>query len=125
MLQKQHAWDRGEEASSDNDDDDNDDDEESGEVPADVDWDVLEGKDSLTDTQLSTQGPFPFHMGGSESVGPAEASQTIGPSSGPVGAGGSAATPGVSAEDRWMGGGGSTAPEVLMEGVAPLPRPMS
>ena len=41
-----------------------------------------------------------------------------GPSLGPVGAaGGSTATPGVPAEDRWMGGGGSTtAPEVLMEG---------
>ena len=54
MLQKQQAWDRGEEAGSDDDDDNDDDDEESGEVPADVDWDVLEGEDSLTDTQLST-----------------------------------------------------------------------
>ena len=35
MLQKQQAWDRGEEVGSDDDDD-----EESGEVPADVDWDV-------------------------------------------------------------------------------------
>ena len=42
--------------------------------------------------------------------------QTIGLSSGPVGAGGSAATPGVPAEDRWTGGGGTAAPEVLMEG---------
>ena len=48
---------------------------------------------------------------------PAEAGQIIGPSLGSVGAGGSAATPEVPAEDRWMGGGGSaTTPEVLMEG---------
>ena len=64
-----------------------------------MDWDVLEGEDSLTGTQLSTQGPFPFHVGGSESTRPAEP----GPSLGLVGAGGSAATPGVPAEDRWMG----------------------
>ena len=50
MLWKQQVQDRGEEAGNDDDDDD---DEESGEVPADVDWDVLEGEDSLTDTQLS------------------------------------------------------------------------
>ena len=79
MLRKQQAWDRGEEAGSDDNDD-----VESGEVPADVDWDVLEGKDSLTDTQLSTQGPFPFHMGGSESGRPTKVGQTIGPSSEPV-----------------------------------------
>jgi len=87
-----------------------------------VDWAVLEGKDSLSGTQLSTQGPFPFHTEGSESVRPAEP----GPSLGPVGAGGSAATPGVPAEDRWMGGGRfAVAPKVLMEGVALLPCPMS
>ncbi|XP_066377783.1 uncharacterized protein [Miscanthus floridulus] len=46
----------------------------------------------------------------------AEAGQNIGPSSGPVGAGGSTATPRVPVEDRWMGGGGSTTtPDVLME----------
>ena len=43
-----------------------------------MDWDVLEGEDSLTGTQLSTQGPFPFHTGGSESVSPVETSQIIG-----------------------------------------------
>jgi len=59
-----------------------DDDDEFDEVVADVDWDVLEGEDSLTDTQLSMQGPFPFHVGGSESLRPAEAGGTIGPSSG-------------------------------------------
>ena len=48
MLRKQQARDR-EEAGSDDDDD-----EEFGEVPADVDWDVLEGEDSLIDTQFST-----------------------------------------------------------------------
>ena len=42
-----------------------------------MDWDVLEGEDSLTGTQLSTQGPFPFHMGGSESVSLVETSQII------------------------------------------------
>lgn len=48
---------------------------------------------------------------------PAEAGQIIGPSLGPVGAGGSDATPEVLVEDRWMGGGGSAAmPKVLMEG---------
>ena len=111
MLRKQQAWELREETGSDDDDN-----EEFDKVVANVDWDVLEAEDSLTGTQLSTQGPFPFHAGGSESVRPAEAGQTIGPSSGPVGAGGSTATPGVPAEDRWMGGGGSTAPEVLMEG---------
>ena len=52
MLRKQQARDQGEETDSDDDDD------EFDEVVADVDWDVLEGKDSLTGTQLSTQGPF-------------------------------------------------------------------
>ena len=100
MLWKQQARDRGEETGSD-DDDDND--EEFDEVVADVDWDVLEGEDSLTGTQLSTHGPFLFHMGGSESVRPIEVGQIIGPSLGMVGAGGSTAIPGVPAEDRWMG----------------------
>jgi len=114
MLQKQQARDRGEETGCDDNDDDDD---KFDEVVADVDWDVLEGEDSLTGTQLSTQGPFPFHVGGSESVRLAEAGQTIGPSSGPVGAGGSAASPGVPAEDRWMGGGGSVvAPELIGPG---------
>ena len=49
MLQKQQAWDRGEETGSDDDDND-----EFDEVVADVDWDVLEGEDLLTGTQLST-----------------------------------------------------------------------
>ena len=118
MLRRQQAWERGEEI----DCDDEDDEEEFDEVVADVEWDVLEGEDSLTGTQLSTQGPFPFHVGGSESIRPTEP----GPSLGPVGAGGSAATPRVPAEDRWMGGGRSTAaPELLMEGEALLPCPTS
>ena len=99
MLQKQQAWERGEETDSDNDDE-----EEFDEVVADVEWDVLEGEDTLTGTHSSTQGPFPFHVGGSKSVRPAEMGQTIGPSSGLVGAGGSAVAPGVPVE-----GGGSTA----------------
>ena len=77
MLWKQQARDRGEEIGSDNNDDNDDDDE----VVADVDWDVPEREDSLTGTQSSTQGPFPFHVGGSESVRPVEAGRTIGPSS--------------------------------------------
>ena len=48
MLQKQQARDRGEEIGSDDDDD------EFNEVVADVDWDVLEGEDTLTDTHSST-----------------------------------------------------------------------
>ena len=52
MLRKQQAWERGEETCSDDDDDD--DDEEFDEVVADVEWDVLEGEDSLTDTHLPT-----------------------------------------------------------------------
>ena len=69
-----------------------------------MEWDVLEGEDTLTGTHLSTQGPFPFHVGGSESVRPTKMSQTISLSSGLVGVGGSAAAPGVPVE-----GGGSTA----------------
>ena len=73
MLWKQQAWDQGEETGSDDDDD-----KEFDEVVANVDWDVLEAEDSLTGTQLSTQGPFPFHAGGSESVRLAEMGQIIG-----------------------------------------------
>ena len=51
MLRKQQAWDQGDETGSDDDDDEE---EELDEVVADVDWDVLEGEDSLTGTQLST-----------------------------------------------------------------------
>jgi len=54
MLRRQQALDQGEETGSE---------DEFDEVVADVDWDVLEGKDLLTGTQLSTKGPFPFHVG--------------------------------------------------------------
>ena len=48
-----------------------------------------------------------------------EVGKTIGPSSGLVAAGESAAPSGVPPEDRWMGGGGlAAAPEVSMEGAA-------
>ena len=104
MIRKQQARDRGEETGSDDDDD------EFDEVAADMDWDVLEGEDSLTGTQLSTQGPFPFHAGGSESVRPAETGQIIGPSSRLVGASRFAATPGVSME----GGGSAAVPHEMM-----------
>jgi len=91
-----------------------------------VDSDVLEDKDMLTNAHRPLQGPFPFHAEGSESVRSVEVCRTIGLSLGPVGAAECAAPFGVPPEDRWMGGGGSaTAPEVLMEGVALLPRPTS
>ena len=48
MLREQQARDQGEDIGSDDDDD------EFDEVVADVDWDVLEGEDSLIGTQLST-----------------------------------------------------------------------
>ena len=51
MLQKQQAWERQEEI--DNDDDDDDDNEEFDKVVANVEWDVLEGEDTLTGTHLS------------------------------------------------------------------------
>ena len=51
MLRKQQAWDQGEEASNDDDDDDDD---EYDEVVANVEWDVLEGEDSLIGTRSST-----------------------------------------------------------------------
>ena len=49
MLQKQQAQERGEETDSDDDDE-----EEFDEVVADVEWDVLEGEDTLTGTPSST-----------------------------------------------------------------------
>ena len=51
MLWKQQARERGEETDSDNDDDD--DNQEFDEVVADVEWDVLEGKDTLIGTHMS------------------------------------------------------------------------
>ena len=126
--QKQQAEERGEETDSEDDEDDDD------EVVADVEWDVLEGEDMLIGTHSSMQGPFPFHVGGSESVRSAETGQTIGPSSGPVGADGSTAVLGVlvegggstAAPHKLIGAGGSAAmPGVPVEGAAPLPHPMS
>ena len=67
-------------------------------------------EDTLTGIHSSMQGPFPFHVGGSESVRPVETGQTIGLSSGPVGADGSAAAPGVPVER----GGSTTAPQELI-----------
>ena len=87
--------------SSDDDDDDDDDDDE---VVVDVDWGVLEDEDTLTSAHPSMQGPFPFHMEGSESVRSVEAGE-------------SAASHSVLAEDRWMGESGSTSadPKVMVE----------
>ena len=104
MQRKQQARDRGEEVSSDDDDGDDDD----SEVAADVDWGILEDEDTLTSAHPSMQGPFLFHMEGSESVRSVEAGE-------------SAALHGVSAEDRWMGESGSAAadPEVMVERGGP------
>ena len=74
--QKLRTWERGEEIDSDEDDDE----EEEEEIVADTEWDDLESEDTLTGIPSSMQGPFPFHAGGSESVRPTKASQTIGPS---------------------------------------------
>ena len=104
---KQEARDRGEDVSSDDDDDDDDD-----EVLVDVDWGVLEDEDTLTSAHPSVQGPFPFHVEGSESVRSVEAGE-------------SAASHGVPTEDRWLGESGSATadPEVMVErggaGAAP------
>ena len=69
--------------------------------------------DLVDEGSLPTQGPFPFHAGGSESIGTVEPGLPLGP----VGAGGSAVTVGVLVEDRWMGGDGSEAVlEVLVDG---------
>ena len=50
MLQKQQARERGDEIDNDVDDDE----EEFDEVVADVEWDVLEGEDTLIGTPSST-----------------------------------------------------------------------
>ena len=102
---KQEARDQGEDVSSDDEDDDDDDDDE---VLVDVDWGILEDKDTLTSVRPSVQGPFPFHVEESESVRS-------------MGARESAASHGVPAEDRWMGESGSTAadPEVMVERGGP------
>ena len=82
-----------------------------------MDWGDLVDEDSLP-----TQGPFPFHAEGSESVGTVEPGLPLGP----VGAGGSGVTVGVPMEDRWTGGDKSEAvPKVMWRGAAPIPRPMS
>ena len=52
MLQKQQAWERGEETDSDDDDDNNE--EEFDKVVADIEWGVLEGEDTLIGTPSST-----------------------------------------------------------------------
>ena len=67
--QKLRAQERGEETNSDDDDGE----EEEEEVVANVEWDDLESEDTLIGIHLSMQGHFPFHVGGSESVMPAEA----------------------------------------------------
>ena len=67
-----------------------------------MDWGDLEDEDLL-----STQGPFLFHVGGSESARTVEPGLPLGP----VGASGSVVTLGVPMGYRWMGGDGSaTAP---------------
>jgi len=97
------VWEHGEETDSDEDDDE----EEEEEVVTDNEWDDLESEDTLIGIPSSMQGPYPFHVGGSESVRMAEAGRTIGPSSEQVGVGGSAA-----------------ALEVLIEGGDPIVAPL-
>ena len=93
---KQEARDRGEDVSSEDEDD---------EVAIGVDWDVLEDEDTLTSGHPSVQGPFPFHVEGSESMRSVEAGE-------------SAVSHGVPAEDRWMEESGPAAadPEATGEG---------
>ena len=110
MLQKQQARERGEETGSDdNDDDDN-------EVVANVDRHVLEGEDPLTGTHLFVQGPFPFHVGGSESARTVEPGLPLGP----VGAGGGSVDGRGQIRGRPRGvdgrGGSDAMPCELMEG---------
>ena len=83
-----------------------DSDDDDDEVVADTEWDDLESEDTLTGIHSSLQGPFPFHVEGSESMRTVEAGRTIGPSSEQVGAGGSTAVP-----------------EVLVEGSGPATMP--
>ena len=71
--QKQEARDRGEDVSSEDDHDDDDDDDE---VAVDVDWGILEDEDTLISARPSVQGPFPFHVEGSESVRSVEAGES-------------------------------------------------
>ena len=99
---KQEARDQGEDVSSDDDDDDDYDDNE---VAIGVDWDVLEDEDTLTSGHPSVQGPFPFHVEGSESMRSVEAGE-------------SAASHGVPVEDRWVEESGPAAadPEAMGEG---------
>ena len=54
-----------------------------------MDWDVLEDEDTLTSGHPFVQGPFPFHVEGSRSMGSVEAGE-------------SAASHGVPPEDRWV-----------------------
>ena len=112
-IQKEQARDRGEETRSEDDDDD----DEFGEEAVGVDWGDLVDEDSLP-----MQGPFPFHVEGSESARTVEPGLPLEP----VGAGGAAVTVVVLARDRWMGGDGSEAiPKVPVEGAAPTPCPAS
>ena len=90
--QKLHAWELREETNSD--EDDNEEEEEEGEeVVANPEWGDLESEDTLTGIPSSMQGPFLFHVGGSESVRTAAAGRIVGPSLEQVGVGRSAAVP--------------------------------
>ena len=74
-IWKQQASDRGAETSSEDDGDDDESNEEEGDTKAaDVNWGDLEDEGLL-----STQGPFPFHAGGSESTGTVEPGLPLGP----------------------------------------------
>ena len=80
MLNKQQAWERGEETDSDDNDEEE---EEYDEVVADIEWDDLGREDTLIGTHSSMQGPFSFHAREGAAVRPEEVGRTIGPSLGP------------------------------------------
>ena len=80
-----------------------------------MDWGVPEDKGMLTSAHPSVQEPLLLCAKGSESTRLAE-----------VGAKESVTSREVPAEDRWTGGDGSEAvPEVLVEGGALTPCPVS
>ena len=93
-------------------DDDDDDDDDVDEVAAGVDWGILEDEGMLTNAPPSVQEPPLSRAEGSETTRLVV-----------VGAEESAASHGVPVEDRWVAGS-EEVPEVLMEGVVLLPRPM-
>ena len=67
------------------------------EVVVDTEWGDLGSEDALIGTHSSMPGPFLFHARERAAVRPEEEGHTTGTSLGPLGAGGSVATPEVPA----------------------------